>query len=74
MTNTAKKTTKVAPSVKAQTLTFVPNKARAEHNVLRAKAVNGMSYEQALEHYKTLGYKERALKYDISKIKSLKIG
>jgi len=50
MTNTKKATQSVAPKVNAQTLTFVPNKARAEHNVKRAKAVNGMTYDQALEH------------------------
>ena len=71
----SKKDTKsVAPSVKAQSLTFIPGKARADHNVARAKAVNGMSYDQALAHYATLGYKERALKYDLNKIKSLSLG
>lgn len=74
MTNLKKATKSVAPKVNAQTLTFVPNKARAEHNVKRAKAVQGMTYEQALERYKTLGLKERALKYDLTKIKSLKLG
>ena len=74
MTNLNKATKSVAPKVKAQTLTYVPNKARAEHNVKRAKAVQGMTYEQAIEHYKTLGLKERALKYDLNKIKSLKLG
>ena len=74
MTNTKKATKSVAPKVNAQTLTYVPNKARVEHNVKRAKAVQGMTYEQAIEHYKTLGLKERALKYDLNKIKSLKLG
>lgn len=75
MTNTAKKTTKVAPSVKAQTLTFVPNKARAEENVSRAKAVNGMSFDDALAHYATLYPKgaKTHLNYDLNKIGSLKL-
>ena len=75
MTNTAKKTTKVAPNVKAQTLTFVPNKARAEENVSRAKAVNGMSFDDALAHYATLYPKgaKTHLNYDLNKIGSLKL-
>ena len=75
MTNTAKKTTNVAPNVKAQTLTFVPNKARAEENVSRAKAVNGMSFDDALAHYGTLYPKgaKTHLNYDLNKIGSLKL-
>ena len=75
MTNTAKKTTQVAPNVKAQTLTFVPNKARAEENVSRAKAVNGMSFDDALAHYATLYPKgaKTHLNYDLNKIGSLKL-
>ena len=74
MTNTKKTTKSVAPKVNAQTLTYVPGKARGDHNVARAKAVNGMTYDQAVAHYATLGFKERAVKYDLNKIKSLKLG
>jgi len=75
MTNTAKATKKVAPNVKAQTLTYVPNKARAEHNAQRAKAVNGMTYDAALAHYATLYPKgaKTHLNYDLNKIGSLKL-
>jgi hypothetical protein len=74
MTNLNKATKSVAPKVKAQTLTYVPGHARAEHNVKRAKAVNGMNYDEAVAHYKTLGFKEGAVKYDLNKINSLKLG
>ncbi len=63
----------VSPSVNAGKLTFVPGKARAEHNALRAKSVNGMSMDQALAHYATLGFKKVDLNYDLNKIKSLKL-
>lgn len=74
-TKTQKATTTIKPSVVAQTLTFVPNKARADENVNRAKAVNGMSYNDALAHYATLYPKgaKTHLNYDISKIGSLKL-
>jgi hypothetical protein len=72
---TQKATTTIKPSVVAQTLTFVPNKARADENVNRAKAVNGMSYDDALAHYATLYPKgaKTHLNYDINKIGSLKL-
>ena len=44
----------VTPKVAPQSLVYIPGKARAEHNVNRAKAVNGMSVEKALAHYATL--------------------
>ena len=70
--NTKTKTAKtVKPSVVAGTLTYVSGKARSDHNVSRAKAVNGMSVEKALAHYKTLGYSKTDLNYDLNKIKSL---
>ena len=74
-TKTQKATTTIKPSVVAQTLTFVPNKARADENVNRAKAVNGMSYDDALAHYATLYPKgaKTHLNYDIRKIGSLKL-
>jgi hypothetical protein len=61
----------VTPSINAGKLTFVPGKARADHNAKRAKAVNGMSMAQAITHYATLGFKKVDLNYDIFKIKSL---
>ena len=72
---TQKATTTIKPSVVAQSLTFVPNKARADENVNRAKAVNGMSYDDALAHYATLYPKgaKTHLNYDINKIGSLKL-
>ena len=75
MTNTKKATKSVAPNVKAQTLTYIPGKARADHNVSRAKAVKGMTYDQALAHYITLYPKgaKTHLNYDIQKIGSLKL-
>ncbi len=72
-TNKAKKTQSIAPSVSTGKLTFVPGKARADHNATRAKAVNGMSMAQAITHYATLGYKKVDLNYDLNKIKSLKL-
>jgi|TARA_R100000541_G_scaffold24198_3_gene33937 hypothetical protein len=63
----------VTPSINAGKLTFVPGKARADHNATRAKAVNGMSMAQAITHYATLGYKKVDLNYDLNKIKSLKL-
>lgn len=74
-TKTQKATTTIKPSVVAQSLTFVPNKARADENVNRAKAVNGMSYDDALAHYATLYPKgaKTHLNYDINKIGSLKL-
>lgn len=81
--NTKTKATTVSPNVSTidatniatanPTLTFIPNKARAEHNIKRAKAVNGLTYAKAVEYYATLGYKARAVKYDVFKIKSLKV-
>ena len=72
---TKKATTTIKPSVVAQSLTFVPNNARADENVNRAKAVNGMSYDDALAHYATLYPKgaKTHLNYDINKIGSLKL-
>ena len=64
----------VTPKVATGSLTFVSGKARADHNASRAKAVNGMSYENALAHYKTLGYTKTDLNYDLNKIKSLVLG
>jgi hypothetical protein len=74
--NTKTKATTVQPSVVVQTLSFIPNKARAEENVTRAKAVNGFTYEKALEYYGTLYPKgaKTHLNYDINKIGSLKLG
>lgn len=74
--NTKTKATTVQPSVAVQTLSFIPNKARAEGNVTRAKAVNGFTYEKALEYYGTLYPKgaKTHLNYDINKIGSLKLG
>ena len=74
--NTKSKATTVQPSVAVQTLSFVANKARAEGNVNRAKAVNGFTYEKALEYYGTLYPKgaKTHLNYDINKIGSLKLG
>ena len=74
-TKTKKATTSIKPGVVAQTLTFVPNKARADENVARAKAVNGMSYDDALAHYATLYPKgaKTHLNYDLNKIGSLKL-
>tara|TARA_R100001163_G_C4959644_1_gene124017 strand:- start:105 stop:338 length:234 start_codon:yes stop_codon:yes gene_type:complete len=62
-------TTKVAP----QSLTYVSGKARSDHNVSRAKAVNGFTFEKALAHYATLYPKgaKTHLNYDINKIGSL---
>ena len=64
----------VTPKVATGALTYVSGKARSDHNVSRAKAVNGMSYENALAHYKTLGYTKTDLNYDLNKIKSLVLG
>ena len=61
----------VTPKVATGSLTFVSGKARSDHNVSRAKAVNGMSVEKALAHYKTMGYTKTDLNYDLNKIKSL---
>ena len=72
-TNKAKKTQSIAPSVSTGQLTFVPGKARADHNNARAKSVNGLTYAQALAHYDTLGFKKVDLNYDLNKIKSLKL-
>ena len=72
-TNKAKKTQSIAPSVSTGKLTFVPGKARADHNNARAKSVNGLTYDQALAHYTTLGFKKVDLNYDLNKIKSLKL-
>jgi len=48
--NTTKAVKTIAPSVSAQTLSYVSGKARSEENVKRAKAVSGMSMEKALAH------------------------
>ena len=72
-TNKAKKTQPIAPSVSVGKLTFVPGKARADHNNARAKSVNGLTYDQELAHYATLGFKKVDLNYDLNKIKSLKL-
>ena len=61
----------VTPKVATGSLTYVSGKARSDHNVSRAKAVNGMSLEKALAHYKTLGYSKTDLNYDLNKIKIL---
>jgi len=61
----------VTPKVATGSLTFVSGKARSDHNVSRAKAVNGMSLEKALAQYKTMGYSKTDLNYDLNKIKSL---
>tara|TARA_X000001388_G_scaffold28792_1_gene20330 strand:+ start:151 stop:378 length:228 start_codon:yes stop_codon:yes gene_type:complete len=61
----------VTPKVATGSLTYVSGKARSDHNVSRAKAVNGMSVENALAHYKTMGYSKTDLNYDLNKIKSL---
>jgi hypothetical protein len=61
----------VTPKVATGSLTFVSGKARSDHNVSRAKAVNGMSLEKALAYYKTMGYSKTDLNYDINKINSL---
>lgn len=83
--NTKTKATTVSPNVVPEitasniatanpSLTFIANKARAEHNAKRAKAVNGFTYSKALEYYATLYPKgaKTHLNYDIFKIKSLK--
>ena len=74
--NTKKAVKTIAPSVSAQTLSYVSGKARSEENIKRAKAVSGMSMENALAHYATLYPKgaKTHLNYDISKIGSLKLG
>ena len=61
----------VTPKVATGSLTYGSGKARSDHNVSRAKAVNGMSVEKALAHYKTMGYSKTDLNYDLNKIKSL---
>jgi len=63
----------VTPKVAPQSLVYIPGKARVEHNVSRAKAVNGMSVEKALAHYATLYPKgaKTHLNYDINKVGSL---
>ena len=61
----------VTPKVATGSLTYVSGKARSDHNVSRAKAVNGMSVEKALAHYKTMGHSKTDLNYDLNKIKSL---
>ena len=74
MKNTKTKTAaSVTTKVAAKSLTYVSGKSRAEHNIKRAKAVNGMSVEKALAHYATLGFKKVDLNYDLNKIKSLKL-
>ena len=62
----------VTPKVALQSLTYISGKSRAEHNIKRAKAVNGMSVENALAHYGTLYAKgaQTHLNYDL-KIGSL---
>tara|TARA_R110000782_G_scaffold122802_1_gene214170 strand:- start:2592 stop:2828 length:237 start_codon:yes stop_codon:yes gene_type:complete len=72
-TLTKKSASAVTPKVAPQSLVYVPGKARAEHNVNRAKAVNGMSMESALAHYATLYPKgaKTHLNYDINKVGSL---
>jgi hypothetical protein len=45
-------------------LTYV-NKNGAEHNINRAKKVNGLTYTKALEYYKTIGYGKGDLNYDL---------
>jgi len=72
-TNKAKKIQPIAPSVSVGKLTFVPGKATADHNINRAKAVNGLTYDQALAHYATIGWKKGDLNYDLNKTKSLKL-
>tara|TARA_R110000796_G_scaffold113260_2_gene225026 strand:+ start:148 stop:384 length:237 start_codon:yes stop_codon:yes gene_type:complete len=59
----------VATNVAPQTLVYVSGKARAEHNIKRAKAVNGLTPEKALAHYATIYPKgaQTHLNYDISK-------
>ena len=69
MTNTKTKpaTTTVTPKVATQSLSYVSGKARAEGNIKRAKAVNGLSIEKALTHYGTIYPKgaQTHLNYDL---------
>ena len=62
----------VTPKVAVQSLTYISGKSRAEHNIKRAKAVNGFTIEKALAHYGTLYPKgaQSHLNYDL-KIGSL---
>ena len=69
----AKSKGSVTPKVATGSLTYVSGKARSDHNVSRAKAVNGFTFEKALAHYATLYPKgaKTHLNYDINKIGSL---
>jgi|TARA_B110000259_G_C13812530_1_gene321296 hypothetical protein len=74
MNNTKTKSAQavVTPKVGLQSLTYISGKSRAEHNIKRAKAVNGFTVEKALAHYGTLYPKgaQSHLNYDL-KIGSL---
>jgi len=73
MKNTkTKSAASVTTKVAAKSLTYVSGKSRAEHNIKRATAVNGMSVEKALAHYATIYPKgaQTHLNYDL-KIGSL---
>tara|TARA_R100000544_G_C2197505_1_gene44948 strand:+ start:300 stop:533 length:234 start_codon:yes stop_codon:yes gene_type:complete len=62
-----KSATTVSTKVVTQSLSYVSGKARAEGNIKRAKAVNGMSSAQALAHYATIYAKgaQTHLNYDL---------
>ena len=70
MANLKTKTVSVTPKVNVASitptskLTYV-NKNGAEHNINRAKKVNGFTYANALAYYKTMGYGKADLNYDI---------
>ena len=64
MTNLKTKKVSVTPQVNASKLTYV-SKNGAEHNINRAKKVNGFTYNNALAYYKTIGYGKADLNYDI---------
>ena len=70
MANLKTKTVSVTPKVNVASitptskLTYV-SKNGASHNINRAKKVNGFTYNNALEYYKTIGYGKADLNYDI---------
>jgi hypothetical protein len=54
----------VASITPTSKLTYV-SKNGASHNINRAKKVNGFTYANALEYYKTIGYGKSDLNYDL---------
>ena len=57
-------TVNVANITPTSKLTYV-NKNGAEHNINRAKKVGGKTYAEALAYYKTIGYGNTDLNYDV---------